>query len=203
MRLKQLLGLVTLLLVLSSVGLAATSQLTSVNAAAQGNATVVTLHASGAFTHTEYRPTDTLLLVDLTGVSAGKWKELTRDVNLPGVNSYHVVGYTGSNGSEVARMELNLAPGSVVDIAQAGDALSVKISNKHAVATNAPAPAAAAVEKPAMLSATRPAAMKTDTPAHSSAMVTVNNISVVRGEGTLDIEINGTGPMTAKMMKLS
>jgi type IV pilus assembly protein PilQ len=203
MRLKQLLGLVTLLLVLSSVGMAATSQLTSVNAAAQGNATVVTLHASGAFTHTEYRPTDTLLLVDLTGVSAGKWKELTRDVNLPGVNSYHVVGYTGSNGSEVARMELNLAPGSVVDIAQAGDALSVKISNKHAVATNAPAPAAAAVEKPAMLSATRPAAMKTDTPAHSSAMVTVNNISVVRGEGTLDIEINGTGPMTAKTMKLS
>ena len=204
MRLKQLLGLVTLLLVLSSVGMAATSQLTSVNAAAQGNATVVTLHASGAFTHTEYRPTDTLLLVDLTGVSAGKWKELTRDVNLPGVNSYHVVGYTGSNGSEVARMELNLAAGSVVDIAQTGDALNVKITNKNTVAKNVPAPAPVA-EKTAMPKtiAAKPAAMKTEAPVHGGAMVTVSNVSVVRGEGTLDIEINGTGPMTAKTMKLS
>ena len=72
MRQKQLLGQLTLLLVLSTVGMAANSQLTNVSAAAQGNATVITLHASGAFTHTEYRPTDTLLLVDLSGVSAGK-----------------------------------------------------------------------------------------------------------------------------------
>ena len=141
MRLKQLLGLVTLLLVLSSVVMAANSQLTNVNAAAQGNATVVTLHASGAFTHTEYRPTDTLLLVDLSGVSAGKLKEVTRNLGLPGVNSYHVLGYTGSSGAEVARIEVTLTPGAIVDVNQAADALNIKITDTKSAANKTTAPA--------------------------------------------------------------
>ena len=207
MRLKPLLGLVTLLLVLSSVGMAANSQLTNVSAAAQGNATVVTLHASGAFTHTEYRPTDTLLLVDLSGVSAGKWKELSRNVSLPGVNSYHVLGYTGSSGSEVARMELNLAPGSVVDISQSGDALNIKVTSGNAAAMKAPAPAPAmpvaesrVAPKPVTV---KTAAMKTESPVRANGVVTVGAIAVVRADGTLNIEIKGNGPMTAKTMKLS
>src|SRR3954452_19027369 len=127
MRLKQLLGLLTLLLVLSAVGTAASTQLTNVSAAAQGNATVITLHASGAFTHTEYRPTDTLLLVDLSGVSAGKWKELTKTLSLPGIASYHVIGYTGSTGAEVARVEMTIAPGAVVNVKEAGADLNIKV----------------------------------------------------------------------------
>jgi type IV pilus assembly protein PilQ len=230
MRLKPLLGLVTLPLILSTVVMAANSQLTNVSAAAQGNATVVTLHASGAFTHTEYRPTDTLLLVDLSGVSAGKWKELSRNLNLPGVNSYHVIGYTGTGGAEVARMELTLAPGSVVDINQAGEALNVTVTNKNAAAKAAPAMAAATEKNAAIKSgvqsavqsedkpmvakaAVKPAALKSpvqktpaldvEAPLRGGAPVMVSNISVVRGEGTLDIEIHGNGPMTAKTMKLS
>ncbi len=214
MRLKQVLGLLTLLLVLSAVGMAANSQLTNVSAAAQGNATVITLHASGAFTHTEYRPTDTLLLVDLSGVSAGKWKENTRNLELPGVSSYHVVGYTGTSGSEVARVELNIAPGSVVDINQAAGALNIKISTKGTAKAVAPAPAPAvvaeatpAVQKPVVQNhiqapvdkpaAVKPAAMKMSGP------VMVSNISVARGHGSMDIEILGNGPMIAKAMKLS
>ena len=219
MRLKQLLGLVTLLLVLSSVGVAANLQLTNVSAAAQGNATVVTLHASGTFTHTEYRPTDTLLLVDLTGVSAGKWKELSRNLSLPGVSSYHVLGYTGSNGAEVARMELTLAPGAVVDINQSGDALNIRISGKNGAAApmsvaEKPAAEKPAVEKPAAMpkpvmaaktqpAITRQAALKTSESPRLGSPNTVRDISVVRGEGTLNIEIQGTAPMTAKTMKLS
>jgi type IV pilus assembly protein PilQ len=209
MRLKQVLGLLTLLLVLSTVGMAATSQLTNVSAAAQGNATVITLHASGAFTHTEYRPTDTLLLVDLSGVSAGKWKENTRNLDLPGVSSYHVVGYTGAAGSEVARVELNIAPGSVVDINQVSGELNIKISGKSMAKATTPAtaPAVVAEAKPAVEKhattpvekpvATKPAAFKTSGP------VMVSNISVARGQGSMDIEISGNGPMTAKAMKLS
>jgi type IV pilus assembly protein PilQ len=201
MRLKQVLGLLTLLLVMSTVGMAATSQLTNVSAAAQGTATVITLQASGAFTHTEYRPTDTLLLVDLSGVSAGKWKENTRNLDLPGVSSYHVVGYTGAAGSEVARVELNLAPGAVVDIHQVSGALNIKISGKSSAKAAAPVAAPAVerhaptpIEKPV---AVKPAAMKMSGP------VTVSNISVARGQGSMDVEILGNGPMTAKAMKLS
>ena len=210
MRLKQLLGLLTLLLVLSAVSMAASTQLTNVSAAAQGNATVITLHASGAFTHTEYRPTDTLLLVDLSGVSAGKWKELTRNLDMPGVSSYHVVGYTGSTGSEVARLELTVASGAVVDVNQAAGALNIRVSGKGSVAAKTPAPvaeqpvAAKAAAPPVKAAAVKPAAMKTEVLVpHHGGPVLVSNIGVSRGEGSMDIEIVGNGPMTAKAMKLS
>lgn len=206
MRLKQVLGLLTLLLMMSAVGIAANSQLTNVSAAAQGNATVITLHASGAFTHTEYRPTDTLLLVDLSGVSAGKWKENTRTLDLPGVTSYHVVGYTGTSGAEVSRVELSLAPGSVVDVNETAGALNVRITGKGSVkpaavvsapAVNAEAKPVVHTPAPAENPVVTPAAMK------STGLVMVSNISVARGEGTMDIEIHGNGPMTAKAMKLA
>lgn len=206
MRLKQVLGLLTLLLMMSAVGIAANSQLTNVSAAAQGNATVITLHASGAFTHTEYRPTDTLLLVDLSGVSAGKWKENTRTLDLPGVTSYHVVGYTGTSGAEVSRVELSLAPGSVVDVNETAGALNVRITGKGSVkpaavvsapAVNAEAKPVVHTPAPAEKPVVTPAAMK------STGLVMVSNISVARGEGTMDIEIHGNGPMTAKAMKLA
>ncbi len=215
MRLKQLLGLLTLTLVLSTVGMAANSQLTNVSAAAQGNATVVTLHASGAFTHTEYRPTDTLLLVDMSGVSAGKWKELTRNVDLPGVVSYHVLGYSGASGSEVARVELSIAPGAVVDVNQSAGALNIKITGKagakaveHPAAPPVVAEAKPVTPKPVVKAAalkTEPvtASPKAEMPHHSGGPVTVSNLAVSRGENSLDIEIVGNAPMTGKAMKLA
>src|SRR3954462_7458815 len=69
MRLKQLLGVFALLVMICTVTVAASSQLTNVSTAAKGNATMVTLHANGSFTHNEYRPADNLLLVDMTGIS--------------------------------------------------------------------------------------------------------------------------------------
>ncbi|HWR13289.1 MAG TPA: type IV pilus secretin PilQ [Terriglobales bacterium] len=198
MRLKQLLGLLTLLLVLSAVGMAGTSQLTNVSASAQGNATVITLHASGAFTHTEYRPMENLLLVDLSGVSAGQWKERTRNLDLPGVKSYHVIGYTGASGADVARVELTIEPGATVDVSQVAGALNIKIGDKGAV-NAAPAVAQQKVAAPTV----KPVAMKTSAPVHTGGPVVVNNIGVSRGEDTVDIEILGNGPMSAKAMKLT
>jgi type IV pilus assembly protein PilQ len=207
MRLKQLLGLLSLMLILSSVGLAAT--LTNVSATAQGNATVVTLHASGAFTHTEYRPTETLLLVDLAGVSAGQLKEQTHNLELPNVSSYHVIGYTGANGAEVARVEITVAPTAAVDVKQAQGVLNIKISGKDAVASATANPVIADEKPTAKPVAAKPAAVKNasvNTEAASTlpaGMVTVNNIGVSRGENTMDIEIAGSGPMQAKAMKLA
>ncbi len=201
MRLKQLLGLLTLLLIVSTVGMAATSQLTSVSAAAQGNATVITLHASGGFTHTEYRPTDSLLLVDLNGVSVGKWKDNTKAIALPGVSSYHVVGYTGTTGSEVARIEVSVEPGAMVNFTQNAGQLQIKITSKNPVAAAKAAPPVAAVTKPAVQSPVvapvKPAAVKT------TGLVSVSTIVVARGQDSMNVEIVGNGPMTAKSMKLA
>jgi type IV pilus assembly protein PilQ len=229
MRLKQVLGVLTLLLIMSTMGMAANSQLTNVSAAAQGNSTVITLHASGAFTHTEYRPTDTLLLVDLSGVSAGKWKELTKTLSLPGIASYHVIGYTGSTGAEVARVEMTIAPGAVVNVKEAGGALNIKVTGKGGEVAAAAVPATKPAEKAPVKKTevakletpkvapkaevakveTKPAVAK---PVQESAPkvasetavkpAVVTDVQVVRQAEGLNVEIEANGPVVAKASRL-
>jgi len=86
MRLKQLLG--TILLASATAMAAATvSQLGSVLVKNQDSAAVITILANGTFTHTEYRPTDNLMLVDLAGVSIAHPDAKVHDVSAPGVVS--------------------------------------------------------------------------------------------------------------------
>src|SRR5437763_9110366 len=117
MRLKQLLGSFLLLLVLSTMAVASSS-LTDVGVQAKEHATTLTIRANGAFTHTEYRPTDNLLLVDLAGVSAAKLENKSRDLHgqFPGVESYRVVAYKGTNGSTITRVEMSLVANAVVNV---------------------------------------------------------------------------------------
>src|SRR5260370_7384057 len=65
MRLKQLLGTILLAIGTTAMATASASQLSGVLVKTRDSAGVVTILANGAFTHTEYRPTDNLILVDL------------------------------------------------------------------------------------------------------------------------------------------
>ena len=67
MRLRQLLG-ITLLAVVT-MATASASQLSGVLVKNHENAGEITILATGTFTHTESRPSDNLILVDLAGVS--------------------------------------------------------------------------------------------------------------------------------------
>ncbi len=190
MRLKQLLGISLLLLVLSAVAMAA-SQLTQVRVAGQGNSTSIVLQTSGAFTHTEYRPTDNLLLVDLAGVSAGRYKESVQPVNRPGVNSYRVLDYTGAGGAQITRLEIAIAPQAQVTVMEADGGLQVHVAADKAVAAPKPAqPVAAAPQKAATTTA-------------SGAPVRVNHLAVVRGRDGAQVEIAASAPLTPKVMKLT
>jgi len=193
MRLKQLLGVLFLLLILSAMSAAAVSQLTKVSVAGQERATTVILHANGAFTHTEYRPADNLLLVDLLGVDPGKLKDTSQAVNRPGLVSYQVVGYRGASGSEVTRVAMSLAPGAVVRVAESAGALQIDIA---ADAKAAPAPSAPAAAKPAP----RPAATHA---AKTAKPVLVQHVAVVRGKRGMEVEIASSAPITPKVMKLA
>ena len=213
MRLKQLLGVIILTVFASSMALAANSQLTNVNVNGQGHATTLVLRANGAFTHTEYRPVDNLLLVDLAGVTAGKLKGTAQTVNKPGVASYRVLGYTGANGAEVARVELTLTAGAVVSVAPVVGGLEVHVADSPNAASVAPA--AVAPEKPAV----RPVAEKTETPAaekpaamktqvaetHSASghPVRVKHVSVVRAKSGMEVDILASAPIMPKVMKLT
>lgn len=176
------------LLLLSTAAAATASQLTEVSAAAQGNATIVTIRANGAFTHTEYRPAENLLLVDLAGVSAEQMDGKTHTLEVPGATAYRVVGFRSSTGVDVARVELTVMPGAGVAVNEEGNALQVRITGfAEAKARPAEAPA-------------RPAAPASSQPARTT---TLKDIQVARsGDGT-QVEIVANAPLAPKAMKLS
>ena len=148
MRLKQLLGILLLPCIATAMA-AAGSQLTQVSVTSEGGATNVTLHATGPFTHTEYRPTDNLLLVDLAGVSAAKMDGKTHPLTAANVVSYRVLGYKSSDGSDVARVELTLAAGAPVKLSDGADQVNVQVGAAgSSAAHSAPVAAAHAVAPP-------------------------------------------------------
>ena len=226
MRLKQLLGVFALLVMVCTITVAASSQLSNVSAAAKGNATVVTLHANGSFTHNEYRPADNLLLVDMTGISAGKLQDKEQSLNLPGVKSYRVLAYKGANGADVTRLEIALADANEVQVTETKGGLLVRVSGKGdvastATATNAPAPkmaASAAPTTPKVEHAAAPVAPKptpvkaapatvakaapvTATKPATDAPASIRNIAVTRGKNGMEVQIHGVS--SAKALKLT
>ncbi len=190
MRLKQLLGTALLAMVMSTMATATVSQLGGVLVKNQDSAVVITVLANGAFTHTEYRPTDNLMLVDLAGVSIAHPDAKVHAVVAPGVRSYRVVGYRSTSGAEVTRLEVNLAPGAKVNVSDIEGGLEVRVTGDASVAPGRESSVSAPV-----------AAARTSSPI--SPISRINNISVARGKDALNIEISGTGPMTAKTMKLT
>jgi type IV pilus assembly protein PilQ len=182
MRLKQLLGIV-LLASVSAMAAATVSQLGGVLVKNQDSAAVITILASGTFTHTEYRPTDNLMLVDLAGVSIAQHDANVHEINAQGVRSYRVTGYRSAGGAEVARVELGLVPGTRVNVSNVAGGLELRVAGSS---TAAPA-----------------ARMDAPVATRSIATTRIRDISVARGGDALNIEISGSGPMTARTMKLT
>ena len=188
MRAKQLLRILLPLVALTAMAVAAEPQLAEVTAVHQGGASLVTIRATGAFTHTEYRPAENLLLVDLAGVTAGRLEGVEHKLQVPAVSGYRVVGYKGSSGATVTRVELALAPKAVVNLSEGENALLVQVTDAGAAPANA-----AAAPRPA------PDAPK----AAAGKPVLIQNVSVVRNDQGVNVEILGSGPMQSKAMKLT
>src|SRR5437764_10440952 len=114
-------------MVATTVAAGSSSQLAGIRVEHQDNASSVTIHANGTFTHTEYRPTDTLMLIDLAGVSIAHQDPAIHSVSSPGVPSYRIVGYRSACGTEVARIELNVAKGSTVKLSGVDSDVEIQI----------------------------------------------------------------------------
>ncbi|HKF23127.1 MAG TPA: type IV pilus secretin PilQ [Candidatus Angelobacter sp.] len=186
MRLKQLLGTILLATAVTAAATASASQLSGVLVKNQDSAGVVTIVASGAFTHTEYRPSDNLMLVDLAGVSIAHPDSAAHAVFAPGVRSYRVVGYRSASGAETTRVELSLLPGAKVNVSDVPGGVELRVTG-----------AAAAVPSKEMITKAADALSKS-TP-HNQ----IRDISVSHNPQGLDVEIMGNGPLTAKTMKLT
>ncbi len=194
MRLKQLLGIILLAALTTTVAAGSSSQLAGIRVEHHDNASLITIHANGTFTHTEYRPTDTLMLVDLAGVSIAHPDAENHSVASPGVQSYRIVGYRSVSGGDVARLELNLAKGAIVKVNDIEGGIELQVSGGPVAAVAKPVVA----PKPAAEGPALPVAL------HESGRTShINNISVARGNDSINIEVVGTEPMTAKTMKLT
>src|SRR5215469_13659211 len=186
MRLKQLLGTALLAIGTTAVASGSVAQLSGVLVKNRDNAGVVTILANGTFTHTEYRPADNLMLVDLAGVSIARPDAGPHAVFAPGVRSYRILSYRSANGAETARIELNLLPGAKAEVTDIAGGVEVRLTGTPAASPSKESIAAAA-----------DALSKDAPPSH------VRNVSVSRGQQGLNVEITGSGPLTARTMKLT
>lgn len=186
MRLKQLLGIT--LLIMAAMTTAFASQLSGVLVKNHDNTGTVTILANGSFTHTEYRPTDNLMLVDLAGVSLAHPDSRAHAVFAPGVRSYRIVTYRSPDGGEVARVELSLVPGANVKVSDVEGGMKLDFTG---------APAVPPSKEDIEAAATSPRL-----PARSS-LTHVHGVSVSRASEGFRIEIDASGPLTAHTMKLT
>jgi type IV pilus assembly protein PilQ len=199
MRLRQLLGIGLMLAICGAIAAAASPELKSINVASHGTTTTLTLVVPGSFGHNEYKASENLRLVDLTGVSAGKLRDTVHKLDAAGVESYHVVAYKGMRSVDVARIEFKVTPGAEMRTAQTSAGLQVTITAK-----DMPAPAKAPAE-PVKVAANRTqAAVKVaPRPASVHRAVGIRSVGLIRGKNGLEIEVAGSGPMTAKVLKLA
>ncbi|HEV8181397.1 MAG TPA: hypothetical protein VGQ61_03440, partial [Candidatus Angelobacter sp.] len=156
----------------TAMAAATVSQLGGVLVKNQDSAAVITILANGTFTHTEYRPTDNLMLVDLAGVTIANQDAKVHEVAAPGVRSYRITGYRSATGAEVARMELTLARDAKVNVAEVEGGLELRVSGSTAIA---PARSDVATALPIQ---------KTVAATH------IREISVAQGGDALNIEIS-------------
>ena len=215
MRGKQLLGIFLTAIMLSAVAAAAGPQLTAVSISTQDTTTtIITIRASGDFTHTEYRPADNLLLVDLPGVSAGALDGQNQIVQAPGVSGYRVQSFQGTSGTDVARVELDLTGTPFVTFNQDSGGLEVRVTAVQAPAAvvsaqpaapaktdvapaasqqapAATAPPASQAVAPAPVSA--PAETTSQQPAKSGRPAWVRSVNVVHSLYGLEVDLRGIG----------
>src|SRR5258708_1233586 len=186
MRLKKLLGTVLLAIGTTAMAAAPVLQLSAVLVKNRDSAGVVTILANGPFTHTEYRPTDNLILVDLAGVLVAHGDTAVHTVFAPGVRSYRVSGYRAASGAETARIELHLLPGAKVEVSDIAGGVELRVTGAAALAPSQEETAAFVA-----------------VPVKSAPLSQIRGISVSHGPQGLNIEITGSGPLTAKTMQLN
>jgi len=215
MRGKQLLG-IFLMVFVPILAVAAGPQLTAVSLSTQDNTTTITIRASGAFTHTEYRPSDNLLLVDLPGVSAGVLEGQSQPVQGPGVSAYRVQSFQGTGGTDVARVELTLSGAPFVTFNQDKGALEVRVTAAETPAAAATSAAAAPATSPEHATAAdppasqavqaAPAAQAEVTPHQAAKMaqtVWVRSLNVIHGRQGIELEIRSNGTLKPMVTRLA
>ena len=195
MRRKQLLGMVWIgIFCFLGAQAAAAGTLNAVSVASHGNVTTVTIRTNGSFVHNEYRPTESSLLIDLAGVSAGTLDGKNETLESPGISSYRVLSFRAASGTDVTRLEFTLASTPELRLEEIHGGLRVHLT----------VPGTAASASPAAVTMPPASSQHADVvPLPSSGRtLTVRNIAVTQDPEGVELEIQANGPLSPQTMKV-
>jgi hypothetical protein len=176
--------------------LAAQAPQVHVNAVVKNGNVQLEVEASGPFEYTTYRPSATLYVIDLSGVSAADAAGV-HAVPSQLVKSYRVISFAAGNKPEV-RVEILLKQGVEPRLERKGSQnliLLVSPADEGGApvpSTPQPAPAAAvrAVEKP------------TDAKSPAATAGSIEQVRLAQDGGATEITISGSGPLTFHALHL-
>jgi type IV pilus assembly protein PilQ len=180
---------------------AADSQLTDVSVQGADSSSTVTISATASLPHNEYRPADTLLLIDFPGATAGKLDSTIHNVSFPGVASYQVHSYKAANGSDIARVELTLAPHSNLRFAQQRNSLLVTVAAEQPGGRISSLTSGSSVVSAPVLTPVTSTNRLESVP-ESVRPAVVHGVSVVRGRDGMNVEIRASGVLSPKVLTL-
>jgi type IV pilus assembly protein PilQ len=148
------------------------------------------LQANGPFQYTTYRPSDSLFVVDLGGVSTTDPPGV-RVVHSDLIKSYRVVAYA-SGAKPIVRLEILLKSGVEPRFERTDSQdLSLVVSpDSNAVAS---APAVATPAQPKLMRATEKAS---EPAAAGSSVEAIRQVSLAQNDDATDVNILGSGPLS-------
>jgi type IV pilus assembly protein PilQ len=174
-----------------------------VKAVVKDGAVTLDAQANGPFQYTTYRPSESLYVLDLSGVSAGD-SSGARVVPSELVKSYRLTTYSAGQ-KPVVRLEILLRPGITPRVARNGnDELTLFVSaNGNADASVAPV---AITEPPAAKSA--PAALKpvaakpSEDKAPASASQNIEQVNLAQVGAQTEVNVLGNAKLTYHVSRL-
>jgi type IV pilus assembly protein PilQ len=192
-------------LMLTSGSLAASdAPVVHVKAVVKDGAVSLEAQASGPFEYTTYRPSESLYVLDLSGVSAGD-STGARVVPSEWVKSYRLTSYSAGQ-KPMVRLEILLRPGVeprrersdnkelMLLVSATGNA---DASAKPVVLTTTPAPAMAQASVKAASTKTQDAAT---TP---SAFEAIKQVSLTQNGEQIEVNVRGSGKLSYHVTRLS
>ncbi len=161
---------------------AAEQPVVHVKAVVKDGAVRLEAQASGPFEYTTYRPSASLFVLDLSGVSAAD-PAGARVVSSELVKSYREISYSAGQKS-VVRLEILLSDGLEPQVQRMGaDDLTVLVSRTASPAASTPA--------------LKPASVKTSAVAPSAtALESIQQVSLAQADGQTQVAVIGSGQLT-------
>ena len=194
--------LVAAALILTNGALSASdAPVVHVKAVVKDGAVTLDAQANGPFEYSTYRPSESLYVLDLTGVSAGD-SAGARIVPSELVKSYRVTTYTAGQ-KPVVRLEILVRPGVQPRLERNGNQeLSLFVSANGNTDVSAPSVAAAAVKTQAAASVKSISTKASESKAPLSNVEAIEQVSLAQNGEQTEVNVVGSSKLTYHVLRL-